>query len=212
MDVDAAAANGVMGTVAAIRGEIAEVRNRYRIALGLDRRETVWCNYSTSLAVVDEHTASLAVAKEGLDLYPGDLNLLLRAIEAAAESASFVEADALCRRWELAAPDRPYALHQRIRKLAEAVEKGVLTEDGARRVIDVLTAIQRDEGVQTVVAEIRVNPEGFLYDRGVRCTPEKASAMNWRMAGEMAERDDLWAGGSSVFSAGFVGMVDARNG
>ena len=212
MDTDAAAANGVMGTVAAIRGDISEVRNRYRIALGLDRREIVWCNYSTSLAVVDEHVDSLAIAKEGLNSYPGDPNLLLRAIEAAAESANFLEADVLCRRWETVAPDRPYPLRGRVRKLAEAVESGLMTEEGAREVIEILTAIQREEGVQTASAEIRVSPDGFLYDRGVRCTPEKASDMNWRMAGEMAARTELWTGGTSVFSAGFVGMVDAGNG
>ena len=172
----------------------------------------MWCNYSTSLAIVDEHLDSLAVAKEGLDAYPGDPNLLLRAIEAAAESANFLEADALCRRWETLVLDRPYPLRERIRKLADAVVSGLMTEEGARGVVEILTGIQREEGVQTASAEIRVNPEGFLYDRSVRCTAEKASDMNWRMAGEMAARTELWTGGASVFSAGFVGMVDAGNG
>lgn len=212
MEADPAAANGVIGTVAAIRGDITEVHRRYGTALDLDRREMVWCNYSTSLGMVDEHLDALAIAKEGLDSYPANLDLLLRAIEAAAESASFVEAEVFCRRWEKVAPDRPYVLRERIRRLAVAVESGVMSEEGARGVIDLMTAIQRDEGVQTAVAEIRVHAEGFLYDRGVRCTVEKASGLNWRMAGELAERDDLWSGGSSVFSAGFVGMLDAGNG
>ena len=209
MRVDAAAAHGVIGTAAAIRGDVDEVRKRYRIAVDLDRRSAVWCNYSTSLAVVEEHGESLEVAREGLEMYPDDLNLLQRAIEGAAESPHFREAEDLCRRWERLAPEKPYVLRDRVRMLAEAVEKGFMTEDGVRGVIDVMTAMQREEGVRTATAAFRVHPDGFLYDRGVRCTTEKASTMNWRMAGEMADREDLWPVATKVFSAGFLGIVDA---
>ena len=73
-------ANAVLGTLAAVDGDLAETRRRYGIVLGLDRGVKTWFNYSMSLAMLDEHGDSFEVAQEGAAMYPDNLLLVRRAV------------------------------------------------------------------------------------------------------------------------------------
>ena len=181
-------------------------RNHYEAALRLVRSVTTWCNFSTSLAMVDEHEAALEVAREGLRHYPDDPTLLRRAADAAAESGHFVEAEGFCRRWDKLAPEGEYPMRERIRELAGAVERGLMSEMGAHGVIAVLTAVQREEGARTMCAEIIAGDDAFLYDRTVRCSAAQASRMNWRVVSLIVDSDELSEDPGRIFQAGFVGV------
>jgi len=204
--VDAAGAYAVLGSVAAVRGDSFSSTNHYRAALRLNRDVTTWWNFSTSLALVDEHDASLEVAREGLLDYPDNPTLLRRAADAAAESGHFIEAEAFCQRWDKLVPDREYPMRDRIRELAAAVEMGLMSETGARGVIAVLTAVQREEGARTMGAEIIGGDDAFLYDRAVRCSAAQASRMNWRVVSRIVDSAELSKDPGRVFQAGFVGV------
>ncbi len=211
MDVDAAGANAVLGTLAAVDGDLAETKRRYGIVLNLDRGVTSWFNYSMSLALLDEHEESFDVAQEGAAMYPDNLLLLRRAVDSGVESANFVAAEKFCQQWEKMVPDKPSRMRVRVAELAKAVREGLMTEGGARAMIEVLTAIQREEGIRSVSAEVMGGEEGFLYDRTLRCTPQKASEMNWRVAGEVVERTDLSCDPGRTFSVAFIGAADVGN-
>ena len=208
MDVDAVGANAVLGTLAAVDGDLAETRRRYGIVLGLDRGVKTWFNYSMSLAMLDEHGDSFEVAQEGAAMYPDDLLLVRRAVDSGVESANFVAAEEFCRQWEKLVPDKPSRMRVQVAKLAKAVDEGLMTENGARAKIEVLTTVQREEGIRSVSAEVMGGEEGFLYDRTLRCTPQKASEMNWRVAGEVVERTDLFRDPGRTFSVAFIGAAD----
>lgn len=208
MRADPAGAHAVQGIVAGVRGDAAGVKRHCEQALALDPRAEAWANYSTALAFVDENEAALVVAKKGMDAYPGDVRLVERAIEAALESGSFREGWRLCARGEGLASGPEFHLRDRLRDLAAAVEAGRMSEDGARGVIGVLTEVQRSAKAVTVGLEVRSDGEGsFLYDRYVRCSPVEASALNWRVAEELVDRDDLQEDPGRVLLVGLVGVV-----
>ena len=208
MDVDAVGANAVLGTLAAVDGDLAETKRRYGIVLNLDRSIETWFNYSMSLAMLDEHEDSFEVAQEGATMYPDNLPLVRRAVDSGVESANFVAAEEFCRQWEKMVPDKPSRMRLRVAKLAKAVRDGLMTEDGVRAMIKVLTVVQREEGIRSVSAEVMGGEEGFLYDRTLRCTPQKASEMNWRVAGEVVERTELLRDPGRTFSVAFIGAAD----
>ena len=208
MDVDPGGANAVLGTLAAVDGDLAETKRRYRTVLNLDRGVTTWFNYSMSLALLDEHEESFEVAREGASMHPDNLLLVRRTVDSAVESANFLTAEEFCQQWDKLVPHRRSRIRVRVAKLAEAVREGLMTEGGARAMINVLTAVQREEGIRSVSAEVMGGEDGFLYDRTLRCTPDKASEMNWRVAGEVVERTDLCRDPGRTFSVAFIGAAD----
>lgn len=211
MAVDAQGAHATLGTLAAVRGDPQDTKEHYEIALNLDRGPTTWFNYSMSLAILDEHEASLDVAKEGLNAHPDNLELVERAADAAMESGSFVDAEAFCRHRDALKSPWEYGLRDRVRSLAAAVEAGRMTEPAAKALIAALTKVQRERGMRTLSAEMTVFEDTFLYERWLRCTPAVAAELNWQFAGVMAERTDLTEDPGAVLISGFVGAVDGSH-
>ena len=63
-------------------------------------------------------------------------------------------AEEFCRQWEKLVPDKPSRMRVQVAKLAKAVDEGLMTENGARAKIEVLTTVQREEGIRSVSAEV----------------------------------------------------------
>ena len=108
MRTDAVAAHGVLGGIAALRGEPDAVHNHFRVALQQAQSATVRLNYAVSLALLDLHGEALEVTTAALEHYPDDLDLLGHAIQSALQFASFGTARDLVDRWDVLVPTRPH--------------------------------------------------------------------------------------------------------
>lgn len=176
-------AHAVLGTVAAIRGDETATKVHYRMALQLETQVAVWVDFSKSLTLLDNNQAALDVAREGMAQHRSEPALAGRAIEAAIQSGYFGEAAKLVHHYDKLSPDRPHRFTNVALKLAEAVTSSTMSEDGARTLIELLTTIQRKQGVRTLTSGIDTCEGSFRYERSVRCTPAVASSMNWNLAG-----------------------------
>ena len=211
MPSDAPWAHLLLGTIGAVRGDLAATRDHYRIALDLGSEVAIWVNYTTSLTLLDENQAAMNVARQGLRVHPNDPALLRQTVQAALMSGCIEEAVEVCRRHDKLLPDHPHRMGHVTRRLSAAVAAGPMSEAGVQKLIEQMTAIQREEGVRTLSAGIGFRDDTFLCDRGVRCTPAIASSMNWRLAGAVVERADLSADPGRLMVGGFVGVVDGSN-
>lgn len=211
MRSDAMGAHSVLGAVAGLRGDRDGVDHHFGIATRMGARMEVWANYSTSLGLLDEHDSALAVAQRGLEGHPESVILIERTIEALLASGDFGAGQAFCRRRDALGPDGAFGFGHRVEMLATAVEGGRMTEGGARGAIGVLTAVQRQAGVRTVFLEIRGDMDGFLYDRGVACSPSTAASLNWQVSSTILDRDDLCEDPGRTFLVGFVGVDDGSS-
>ena len=212
MKSDPAGAHTVLGGVAALRGDRAETRKRYRTALQIESAFATLFNHSYSLSLLDEHEEALKVAVEALKAYPDDLTLLNRAIKAALESANFEIARDLSSRWDAVSPDRSNPLSGLARQLADAVAGGMFSEKGVREVLCLLTETQRSENVRTSNSRFnsQYGEESFFYERMIRTTPKSAAALNERFADLVVERSDLMADPGLKFVGAFI--ADTSNG
>ena len=211
MQSDPSGAHAVLGTVGALRGDEAATKEHYRIALKLEAQVATWVNYSTSLTLLDDNQGALDAAREGMAKHRGEPALAGRAIEAAIQSGNFGEAAELAQHYDKLVPDRPHRFADLARRLAKAIALGTMSEAGARTLIELLTTIQRREGIRTLTSGVGVVEGSFLYERGVRCTPKVASSMNWSLAGALAERSDLAEDPGRTLTGGFVGVADGRD-
>ena len=211
MGSDPAAAHVALGTVEALVGNEGATKEHYRVALGLSSEAPIWLNYATSLAFLDDHAASLDVAREGLKMHQGNLPLVELAIDAAVRSGQFEVAAELCRYRDRLGAERPYPRGDMVRSLKAAVANGAMSEAGAQGLIDALTEVQQTEGVRTASTHLLSDGETFLYQRHVRCTPGKACSMNWQLAGTVVENPGLSSDPGRVLIGGFVGVANGRN-
>ena len=208
MQSDPSGAHAVLGTVDALRGDEAATKEHYRIALKLEAQVATWVNYSTSLTLLDDNQGALDAARDGMAKHRGEPALAGRAIEAAIQSGNFGEAAELAQHYDKLVPDRPHRFADLARRLVEAIARGTMSEAGARTLIELLTTVQRREGIRTLTSGVGVVEGSFLYERGVRCTPKVASSMNWSLAGALAERPDLAEDPGRTLIGGFVGVAD----
>ena len=211
MHSDPPGAHAVLGTVGAIRGDVAATNEHYRTACQLETQVAIWVNYSTSLTLLDDNQGALDAARRGMANHRGEPALAGRAIEAAIQSGNFGEAAKLVEHYDKLVPGRPHPFANVARKLAKAVTGGSMSETGARTLIELLTTIQRNEGVHTLTSCVGPCENSFLYERSVRCTPVAASSMNWSLAGALAERSDLSEDPGRTLIAGFVGVADGSD-
>lgn len=211
MNSHPAGAHAVLGATAAIDGDEAATKEHYRVALDLAPQVPIWFNYAMSLTLLDDNQGALDVLCKGMKAHTGDLTLAAQAIEAAILSCNFRVAGELLVHHDKLAPDRPPKLGQVVQMLAAAVETGPMSEAGARKLVELMTTIQREEGARSVAGSIGFREGMFLYERSVRCSPAAASSMNWRLAGAVVERDDLSADPGRLLIGGFVGVADGRD-
>ena len=213
MDADPAGAHVVLGAVAAARGDAAETKHRYRIALQLNDSFTNRRNYSVSLSLLEEHDEAFDVVKGMLESHPNDVELLDHAIRLALESALLSEATRLCDQRDRVAPNRKNRLASQIREVAAAVAARSFTEGGVREALRTVAEIQRSEGVRTVRVGITHDTveQSFLYLRGVNASPETVAALNERLADSIIEKPNLMEDPGMKFVVAF-GVAEVNGG
>lgn len=205
--VDAARGHSIFGCLAALEGDIEESHRRNRIALELDDDLTIRFNYSVSMSLLDENEAAFEVASRALERSDDDLGLLRHAIRVALESAHFRRADVLCHQLSSLAPDQPDGWRERARELAAAVEAGELREQTVRQLLEIVTAVQRREGVRTHWARFHADGGAFLYERGIFATPAVASRLNGLVADHIVDSPPLLEEVGTRFVVAFAGVV-----
>ena len=214
MRSDPAGAHTVLGCIAALRCNAEDSRKHHRIALTLDNTAIPRLNYLVSLSVLEEHEVALTVARDAIDAYPDDLELLNHAISAAVESGQFMIARNLCDRWDRLVPARPNSFSDDARRLADAVNAGRFGEQGVRDLLRVLSEVQRDKRVRTSKSTVRFHtrPDSVLYDRIIHATPAVAAEMNAHLADRVAGCPDLMENPGLKFIAVFTGSaIDGSN-
>ena len=214
MRSDPAGAHTVLGGISALRGNPDDSRKHHRIALTLNNTVTARFNYSISLSVLEEHEEALEVARNAMDAYPDNVELLNHAIHTALASGDFTTARDLCDRWDHLVPDHPNFWSDSARQLADAVDAGKFGEQGVRDILRILATIQRSEHARTSNTAIRFHnpPDSFLYERIIHATPAVAAEMNERLADQVAGDPELMADPGLNFIAVFTGsMADGSN-
>ena len=214
MDADPAGAHMVLGAVAAVRGNLADTKHHYRVALQLDHSYTNQMNYSVSLSLLEEHEEAFDVAKGMLASHPDDVELLDHAIRLALESAFLSEATRLCDRRDRLAPNRQNRQAAAIREVAAAVAAGSFTEEGVREVLRTVAETQQSEGVRKVRWGIThdIVENSFLYLRGVNASPETVAALNERLADSIVDKPNLMENPGMRFVVAFgAAEVDGGN-
>ena len=214
MKADPVGAHSALGGVAALRGRVDEVRDRFDAALRLADNSQTRFNYSVALSLVQEHDAALQVVSEALDRFPDDLSLLNQAILTALQAAQFRTARAFCDRWDTLSPDQAHPNSESVRQLAAAVDVGSFDEDAIGNVLSVVASLQRDAGVRSplqafgyFLADFDLSdggaPRSCLHLRNVHGGARLASELNERLADELAERPDLMEAPGLTFTVAF---------
>ena len=211
LKADAAGAHTVLGAVAALRGDAGKAHRHHEIALNLDDSVACWLNYTSSLSGLGEHAEALRVTLDGLKRYPGQLDLLDRAIRAAVASADLLKAEELCDAYDAAPSDEPHPLAVIVDHLADATRGGAFGEPAVRELLDVVYSIEREAGLRASSWEIRC-PGGatrsFLYERSLFASPASAAELNERLAERIAGHPSLMNDPGLEFVAVFTGAGD----
>ena len=193
LGIDPPGARNVLGGLAALRGDVAAVRQHYEHAIALDNSFMNYYNYPVSLSIVEEKEDAFQIAGKAVEAAPDRPDVLDHAMKLALEAAHFTDAREYALRWRRLVPnEEPYAA-EIVRALATAVETGELDADNAGQVLRIFHAIQREHrvwGLAFAIWQGPTEPNRFLYERQVRATPRTAANLNECFADHLAERDD----------------------
>ena len=214
MTADPVGAHTVLGVLASLRGNAADVRYHNDIALQQSGRTAdTLNNYSVCLLQIGDAADAFESAREAFQGAPDNSVVLNQLILTAIESAHFREARDLCDRWNALYPDRPVPYESPARSLAGAVDRGVFREESARAVLQIAQEIRRAANVrhvETAVVEDCTEPDSFLYKVHVAASPAVAVDLNEKVADRIVARPDLMADPGLEFVPMFIGTrVDA---
>jgi hypothetical protein len=206
---DAASAYMVLGAVAALRGNVEDVRRHHRASVTVSGGSTdAYRNYVVSLAAVGEMDESFNVASEAYKRFPGDAAILADVIDTALWSARFREGRDLCRHWKRSFPDEPPVRGPMMTGLADAVDSGVFSEGAVQEVIRIAHDIRRASNIRLMKNGLSVDhtePDAYLYELYVIALPEQAAALNEDLASRVVARPDLLADPGLNFVPIFIG-------
>jgi len=202
---DPLGANTVLGAIAALRRDQDAVDRQHGLVVDADPSPTNWYNYGTSLALLENDERGLEVAAGALEHYPGDLDLLDLAIGSSQRLGCFTRALEFCERWRVVA-GRNHAQVAYTRELCGAMDRGLFTEKGARRLVSLGHEVQRDSLIRrTRVAQFLRDEASFLLCWDVYADLDRAAALNERLADRMANNEALMSDPGLAFTIMFVG-------
>ena len=211
MPVDAMGAHTVLGGISGIEGDAVGVREHYRIALELSRRNpSVLGNYATALGRAGELDEAFPAVMEAHRRAPDDLTLLGHAILVAMQGAWFREGLRLCETWNKLRPDHPVELEPVMRGAADAVRRGAFTEEGARKVLCLAHEIRVAAKVRyagTAVRAVFDEPDRFSFTLYVRTDTRHAVELEARFVECVVTDVQLMADPGLMFVPMFKGTT-----
>lgn len=209
MTADVAGAHTVLGGIAGIKGDAAEVRRHYKIALEQSgRRPTTLGNYATALGQAGELDESFSAIVEAHERAPDDLELLQHAIFIAGQGGHFIESASLYERWNRLQPSRPMEDEATMRQAASAAGRGVFSEVAARKVIRIAHEVRLSVKVRQAGSTMHTvwgEPDKFALDMHVHASPGEAAHLNEMLADRVVEDDELMAELRLNFTPMFIG-------
>ena len=210
MDADAVAAHIVLGGVAALKGEVAEVREHHRIALQLSGNSVeALRNGAASLSRVGEMNEAFEAILQAHERIPDDPDTLSAAISMAVQSAHFQKARELYRRWRELVPDVPLEDETSTHKAADAVENRAFSEERAQKVVQLAHQVRRSAKVRGAgggVLALHGEPDSFLFEIRVRTSSEGAVELNEKFANRIVTDAELMTDPGLKFTLVFIGM------
>lgn len=209
MDADAVAAHIVLGGVAALKGEVAAVREHHRIALQLSGNSVeALRNGAASLSRVGEMNEAFEAILQAHERIPDDPDTLNAAISMAVQSAHFQRARELYRRWRELVPDVPLEDETSAHKAADAVENRVFSEERAQKVVQLAHHVRRSAKVRGAggsVLALHGEPDSFLFEIKVRTSSECAVELNEKFANRIVTDEELMTDPGLKFTLVFIG-------
>ena len=209
MKEDPVGAHIVLGGIAALRGQVAQVHRHNEIALQLsgDSLQALR-NCATSLSRVGEMDEAFEVTLKVLERAPADLPTLRAALMVAVQSAHFRKGCDLYYRWNELCPDQPMGDEASVNRAAEAIDNHAFSEEAAQRVIRLAHEVRRSANVRTAGAGIlALHGEGdsFLFEVKVRGTTRDAVELNEEFADRIATDEELMTDPGGKFVLVFIG-------
>ena len=213
---DPVAAHTVLGGLASISGNIAQVREHYEAArrLSASPGETL-ANYATALSSAGEMNDAFHTILQAYELSPDNPRILKAALALALQSGQFLKGCELYRRWNKLCPDQPMADEAIMTAAAKAVERRAFTEAGAQKVIRLAQQVRLQAGVRQaegVLWAVDGHPDNFQFEVHVHASPNQAVDLNEALADRTVTDDELMADAGGKFTAMFIGTkIDGRD-
>ena len=175
---DAMGAHTVLGGIAGIHGDKHKVREHYKIALEVSRRDpTVLANYATALGRAGELDEAFPAMMEAHQRVPDNISLLRHAIFVGIQGGWFERSLDLYKTWNRLQPTCPFEHESVVTKAADAARRGVFTEKSVRKVMGVAHEVRVDAKVRYAgfaVHAVFGEADRFSATMYVRTTPRHA--------------------------------------
>ena len=211
MKVDAVGAHSILGAMAGIEGNAAQVRKHYEIALQISARESeVLTNYAAALSKAGKMNDAFKTVTEAHERHPDDLSILQDAINIAAQGARFREGRVLCERRRKLRPEGPHDDEATMIALTEAVGREAFDEEAAQEVVQIAHEIRLAAGARYAgsgPAPVYGEPDTFGFDILVRVPPTEAADLNAALAERVAGNELLMDRLKLNFVPTFIGTT-----
>ena len=162
MKSDPVGAHIVLGGIAALRSNVAQVHHHNKIALQISRNSLeALLNCSASLSRVGEANEAFEATLQAHERTPDDPHTLRVAITMAVQSGHFQKGRDLYRRWNELCPNQPMGDEANVNKAAEAIDRRAFSEEAAQKVIRLAHQVRRSANVRCDQARL-VKEEGSM--------------------------------------------------
>lgn len=210
MPVDAAAGHELLGRVAALRWNIDEMKRRHLLSVSLGNPVLSRCNFALSLSLVGLVDEAFRVALEAVEQSPGDRLPLRVAIDAALADGRLRTAKSCLDRWRKLSPDEATPHAPEVDSLVRALDQGLFSEDGVRKILRVAASIRvnaRARSHHIAVSESFEEPGSFLMTEYVVTPSSRAADLNCELAARWAESQTLRTDPGLRFKPMFIGTI-----
>lgn len=203
-NTDRRAMHVVLGAVAGMRADTAEVHRQYRAAMREpDQRARTAANYANALIQCGEMDEAFGIAMQAHEEYRDDPTALDNAIEIATHAARFTERVHLHERWDALCPSRPRPGKTGTMGVSAAIARRAFREEQLRRTIAIAHEVRvarrkcyEGIGIYTAWGE----PDRFSIRIRVAASEEVAQKLSNEFLDRLMDDDELLQAGFEHFT------------
>lgn len=211
MPHDPMGAHTVLGGITGIEGNADEVREHYRIALELSRRNRmVLGNYATALGRAGELDEAFPTIMEAHQRAPDDVAILKHAILVAIQGGWFGESLGLYETWNKLQPTCPFEHESVMKKAADAVRRRVFTGKSVRKVMCLAHQVRVEAKVRYAGFSVRAvfgERDRFSATMYVRTTPRRAIELETEFVDRVVNNAELMKDPGLMYVPMFTGTT-----